>query len=210
MVVPRCKLFGMLVHVTGARLSAFLFAIMSATLAATIACGGDDNEGGAPNDPGTSQTATVRAGNAPESEGGTVRSGSLGYSADLPEDWTVLPSAELPQGLQDQFISPDSEQFPATIQVRCLRDASAGATTLTETARVHPEATPGTSRTVNGQAAISVRYTAGAAPTEIEREDVVFSTDRCAWVISFLNAPGKREERAAEFEQFLNSFDAAS
>jgi hypothetical protein len=198
----------MLTHIRGAQLSAFLIALMLSAAAFAGGCG-DDDGGGASNDPGPSQSATARAQNVPDRENGTVRSGSLGYSAEIPEDWNVLPTTELPQALQDQYVSPDSGQFPATIRVRCLKGAEATVeTVLSETTRAHTDATPGPQRTVGGQEITSLRYRAGTPPIQTEHEDVVFSSSQCVWVISFVTAPDKREERIGVFERFLNTFNA--
>jgi hypothetical protein len=202
----------MTVYVRGARLSAFIFALMSAVTLAFAGCDGDDGGNGAANGAGPLQTVTARASNAPKLQEGIVRSGSLGYSAELPGSWNILPTGELPQGLQDTFVAlQDTGQLAATIQVRCFNaeDEVAGAqAALTETNRAFPDATPGPARTVDGHAAVSVHYTAGTEPTNVEREDIVFASDRCVWTISLVNAPGARADHLGEFETFLSTFRA--
>jgi hypothetical protein len=200
----------MLTHTRGALLSAFLIAVMLSvpSLFIASACGGDDDSGSS-NDPRPSQSGTARAANAPEYDNGSVRSGSLGYSAELPEDWIILPTSVLPRGLQDQYIAPTTGELPATIRVRCLNDTEASTeAALTETTRAHPDATPGPGRVVDGHDAASLRYTAGAAPAETEQEEVVFSNARCTWTISLVTAPGRRDEHLNEFERFLSTFES--
>jgi hypothetical protein len=179
--------------------------LLAATAFAACDSGDDDD---APADPGAMQSATARAGQHAEFQDGTVRSGALGYSAELSDDWSILPTAVLPNGQQDTFTA-EGETFPPTIQVRCLAPQAgtdAAASALTETARAHPEATPGGPRTIDGIAAQSLIYTAGQPPVEVVREDVIFSTPRCLWSVSLVTAPGQRDERLAEFEQFVSTF----
>jgi hypothetical protein len=201
-------------YARGARLSAFLFAIMLTVAAGTFAAcdsGGDDNDSGdAPDDNSGLGTTTALAANAPQLEGGTVRSGTLGYSAALSKDWTILPTATLPEGLQDTFTAPAGESLPATIQVRCITaNPEAGVeAALTQTSRAYPDATPGPARTIDGQPAGAVQYTAGQPPVSVQREDVLFASGRCAWTISYVTAAGDRDSHLADFERFLSTFAA--
>jgi hypothetical protein len=188
-----------------------MLTLLAAALAACDSGGdGNDDSGEAPDDNSGLGTATALAANAPQLEGGTVRSGTLGYSAALPEDWSILPTATLPQGLQDTFTAPAGESLPATIQVRCVSgDPQAGVeAALTQTSRAYPNATPGPVRTVNGQPVGAVQYTAGQAPVNVEREDVVFASGRCAWTISYVTAAGDRDSHLADFERFVSTFAA--
>jgi hypothetical protein len=201
----------MALNVRGARLSASIFVcimLLTSCLLAACSSDGDDDQ----NDLDPLATVTARAANAPRFENGVVSSGSVGYTAELAGEWNVLPTTELPQGLQDTLISKsDSGQLASTIQVRCFtaEDEVAGAqASLTETSRAHPDATPGPARTVDGHDAVSVQYVAGAEPANVEREDVVFPTDRCVWTISLVNGPGARERHLDDFEHFLSTFKA--
>lgn len=204
----------MLTHTRGAQLSAFLFAVMLTIVSTILASGCSDDDGeGSSNDPGPSQTSTARAENAPDYDNGSVRSGALGYTAELPVEWSIQPTLELPNGRQDTYIAPASPpQLPTTITVRCFRadDEVAGAqAALTETSRAYPDVTPGTARSVDGREAASARYTAGQPPLNVEREDVVFADDRCVWTVSYVNAPGAREGYIEDFERFLSTFEAS-
>jgi hypothetical protein len=182
------------------------------TACAVAACGGEDDDGDTAADGGVSLTATARAANAPEFEGGTVRSGALGYSAELPQEWSIQPTVDLPNGQQDTFIAPPSPPaLPTTITVRCLRadnEVAAVQAALTETSRAFADVTPGAARSVDGQEAASARYTAGQPPLNVEREDVVFANGRCVWTISYVNAPGARDGYLNDFERFLSTFTA--
>jgi hypothetical protein len=177
-----------------------------------MGCSSDEGASGSNEDVGPVQSATARAQHKPTFEEGSVHSGTLGYSAELSEEWAIQPTIELPEGQQDTYVASGGDgKLPASITVRCFRaedEAARVQTALAETRRAFKDVTPGPSRRVQGVEAISVRYTAGQPPLEVEREDVVFATDRCAWFISFVNSPGQRNDRIDEFDRFLATFDA--
>jgi hypothetical protein len=173
--------------------------------------GGQENE---PPGSGPSLTQTAAGQTSPEFRDGSVFSGAIGYSAKLSSEWSAFPTASLADGQQDTFSTQVAgATLPASIQVRCFRAIDEGAriqAILTETSRAHPEstATPTRSVTVDGHEAVSVVYLAGTPPLEVEREDVVFASERCAWTISLVSPPGLRDALLAEFEEFLSTFRA--
>jgi hypothetical protein len=158
-----------------------------------------------------SQTQTALAQRKPEFRNGAVFSGALGYSAELPADWIILPTVAISDGDQDTFSAPAGEGLPSTIQVRCFRAADEEASiqsAIDQTRRAFHNVIDGPSRVVDGHDTVSLRYMAGTPPLEVEREDVRFAAGGCAWSISYITPPGEREIHLDSFDRFLGSFHA--
>jgi hypothetical protein len=185
--------------------------ILAPVIAATLACGSSDEDPIPSDTDGLVQTQTVLAQTKPDLRDGRVFSGALGYSAELPGGWGISATVGIANGNQDTFFAVGTDEFPPTIQVRCVRvtdKSEAVRAAVTETGRAYRNVTLGVPRLVDGQDAISVRFLAGQAPLEVEREDVRFADEACAWSISYITLPGRREDKLSVFERFLNTFNA--
>ena len=202
------------------------------TLAAA-GCGGDDSGSGSQPTPGITSisqnngtagpSALVTPFPTPQVADGQVdSSASKGYSATLPAGWNFYPNR-----IQTRDASVDVAFEPlragataqASIAINCIvtKQADQGqhiAAESTKTARIgtNSEIVVG-QREIAGLTATTIAYRF-ESPNEqnippLRKKDVVFSNERCDWIITMTTPIDQEAAFAPVFDAFLDSFRLA-
>lgn len=209
--------------------------LIGASAALTLAaagCGGDDSGGGTQPTPGI--TSISSSGTAPVSalvtpfptpqitDGQVDSSASKGYAATLPAGWNFYPNR-----IQTRDASVDVVFEPlragataqASIAINCIV-----AKQENQEQHVAAEATKSARIGTNSDIVMGQREVAGLTATTISyrfespneqnipplrKQDVVFSNDRCDWIITMTTPVEQEAEFAPVFDAFLDSFRLA-
>lgn len=206
------------------RITAMIVACAAFTFAAT-GCGGDD--GGDQPTPGattiglqTQVAALVTPFPTPNINGSNVdSSASKGYTATFPEGWSFYPNR-----IQTRDASADVAFEPLTagataqanIVVNCIAKKSGSAEEhirfeATKIAQIGTNTqTQVTQRQIGGVEATIVSYRFESANDAsipvLDKQDVLFSSDSCDWIITTTAPEGRRAEFEPRFNAFLDSF----
>ncbi len=209
-----------------------LFGASAALVLAAAGCGGDDSGGGTQPTPGitsisqssgTGVSSLVTPFPTPQVADNQVdSSASKGYTATLPAGWNFYPNR-----IQTRDASVDVVFEPlragataqASIAINCIVTKQADqaqhvAAEGTKTARIgtNSEIVMG-ERAIAGLTATTISYRF-ESPNEqnippLRKQDVVFSNERCDWIITMTTPLEQEAEFAPVFDAFLDSFRLA-
>lgn len=153
-------------------------------------------------------------------EGNKVSSSPKGYSATLPDGWTMRANlVQTRDASVDAFFEPlaPGAKAQANISVNCVvvkaREPQEWTDSIkTNTVRQQLNKDIQTSqRMISGINATVITYTNTTQQTNqqnlrLDKQDIVFSNDKCDWMITTLTLAGDREKYQPLFDIFLNSF----
>ena len=206
------------------RVTAIIVACAAMAFAAT-GCG--DGDGGAAPTPGVTTTGLqtqvsqlVTPFPTPVVNGSTVdSSASKGYTATFPEGWNFYPNR-----IQTRDASADVAFEPLTVGATAQANIVVNCITVkSDSAEEHVrfEATKVAQIGTNTQTQISERQISGIQATVLsyrfqsandanipvlDKQDILFSSDSCDWIVTTTAPEGRRTEFEPQFNAFLDSF----
>lgn len=206
------------------------FAAVALLMLAAAACGGDDSGPDTNPTPGitvVSQSSQVASLVTPFptpilSDNAIDSSNSKGYSATFPAGWTFYPNRiQTRDASVDVIFEPliPGAKAQASIAINCVvqKAESAEEHVIAESTKV---ARIGTNRDIReserqiaGRTAKVISYVF-SSPNEdnippLDKQDVIFSNDRCDWIITTVTPEGQRPTYQPQFDAFLASFQLA-
>lgn len=195
-------------------------AVVAALAVAATACGGGSKKaaetpvGSVTADPRPTPFAT------PLINGTTVTS-LKGYTAIFPDGWHVKANfINTIDSTTDTFFEPAGQLQPGQVQtnisvlcqvLRPIPPADFLAAIATRTARLPQNKNIVVSRSkVSGIDATVIAYSSESSSDpnapKVDKQDFVFSNDKCDWVITFTTAAGDFAKYKPQFDGFLNTF----
>jgi hypothetical protein len=205
-------------------LSIAAFAALATAMVLGAACGGG-SDSSKTTTPAADASASpyVRATPfaTPQISGNLVDS-EKGYTATFPAGWHVRANfVNTSDATTDAFFEPLPAQpqagdVQASISVLCVLEKAPDANAYlsgvqTVTARLPQNSDIQVSeRTISGIKATveTYRFASKQDPNapQLDKQDVIFSSDRCDWTITTTAPAGQRDKYTAEFNGFLDSF----
>jgi hypothetical protein len=197
----------------------FALAPLAALALLAGACGDDDNGNGGDGTPepgdGPTQIGRSTPFPSPQVTGNSIVS-AIGYTATFPEGWTVRPNFLQPRdAVVDAFFEPvENAAVQANISVECVLDVSASPeenlqAEVENAKRLNANVQESTTQ-VNGQQATVLSYIqeqqSQPGTPKLDKQDILFSTDKCHWTITSVIGEGQRGTYQPAFDAFVASF----
>lgn len=193
--------------------------VVSAAVAAGVACSGDGGKNETPTSAVPTPTPTFVPEPRPTITGNQLYYPAHGFEAVIPDGWHANPGGIVAGTTKiDTFFSPAPvDDVQANISVTCEGDPAGISTddfvtnrlatiakrSATELKRLDP-------MTVGGQQAQVASYTITRDQLVVRQYDVMFVTPSCAWTIALATAPSAENDNKPIFDRFLQAFKLLS
>jgi hypothetical protein len=177
--------------------------------------GGDNGNGGEPND-ATPQSTPIPRDPLPTVVGRTVTSTAKGYTATYPEGWEPRYDIALAPGQKlDAYFGPpraEESQFRATITIACEQIAgSEDSRAYYERKRAVTESTAEgeiigpESVSIGSVPAYRIEYRLDAGEQDVRKIDVFAANGTCGYTISLASSPEELAQHLPVWQEFLTN-----